>query len=314
MKKVLICGATGFIGRNALEHFTNKNEYEVHATWNKRNHFTMPNVTWHKIDLRNPNELDELFKLQFDYIIQAAATTSGAKDIVERPWIHTTDNAVMNSYIFRKAFETNVKHVIFYSCTVMYQSSEHTLKESDFNANNPLHNTYCGVGHTKLYLEKMCEFYARCGKTKFTAIRHSNIYGPHDKYDLERSHFFGASVTKVMNATNEITVWGTGEAERDILYVDDLNHFVDCVISKQEKNYMLYNCGYGKAYTVKNIIQKIIDASGKKLEMKHDLSQPTIKTSLALDCTLAKNELGWQPQTTLEEGIRNTLAWYQKNI
>lgn len=314
MKKILICGATGFIGRNALEHFTKKEGYEIHATWNKKPHFDTKGVTWHKADLRDPETLDNLFKIGFDYIIQAAATTSGAKDIVERPWIHTTDNAVMNSYIFRKAFETNVKHVIFYSCTVMYQSSETPLKESDFNAQSPLHNTYFGVGHTKLYMEKMCEFYARCGKTKFTAIRHSNIYGPHDKYDLERSHFFGATVTKVMNATNEITVWGTGEAERDILYVDDLNNFVDCALAKQQANYALYNCGYGKAYAVKDIIRKIINISGKKLEMKHDLSQPTIKTSLSLDCTLAKNDLGWSPKTTLEEGIAKTLKWYKDNL
>ena len=102
----------------------------------------------------------------------------------------------MNSYLFRAAFEHKVKHVIFFSCTVMYPSSEHALKETDFDANKALYPRYFGVGNTKLYIEKMCEFYAGISDTKFTAIRHSNIYGPHDKFDLERSHVFGEQLQK----------------------------------------------------------------------------------------------------------------------
>ena len=63
-------------------------------------------------------------------------------------------------------------------------------------------STYFGAGHTKVYLEKMCEFYARFGKTKHTVIRHSNIYGPYDKFDLEKSHVFGATVAKIFNSTD----------------------------------------------------------------------------------------------------------------
>jgi nucleoside-diphosphate-sugar epimerase len=160
----------------------------------------------------------------------------------------------------------------------------------------------------------MCEFYANIGETKFTAIRHSNIYGPHDKFDLERSHVFGATITKVLTAKDKITVWGSGEEERDLLYIDDLTNFVELVIEKQSENYRLYNCGYGKAVAIKDLVNKIVSSSGKAIKIEHDLSKPTIKTSLFLDCGLAKQELGWQPAATLEDGIAKTISWWRTNV
>lgn len=312
-KKVLICGATGFIGRNMVEQLSKRADFDVHAVRFNRPEYHCPNVTWHHADLRNQDDIERVIK-GVDIIIQAAATTSGSKDIVTRPFIHVTDNAVMNSLLFRSAFEHKVKHVVFFSCTVMYQSSDVALKETDFDANKPLHPRYFGVGNTKLYTEKMCEFYAGISDTKFTAIRHSNIYGSHDKYDLERSHVFGATITKVMNAKDKMVVWGTGEEERDLLYVDDLVDFVECAIAKQPGKYGLYNCGLGQAVAIRDLVKKIIAHSGKKLEIEHDLAQPTIKTSLFLNCDLAKKELGWEPKTSLDDGIQKTIAWWKENI
>ena len=76
----------------------------------------------------------------------------------------------------------------------MYPSSKKATKEKDFNGN--IIDKYKGAGETKVYLEN-CKFYSMLGNTKFTIIRHSNIYGPHDKYDLDKSHVFGATITKV---------------------------------------------------------------------------------------------------------------------
>lgn len=312
-EKILICGATGFIGRNMVEYFAKQEKYDVHAIRFNRDEYKVQNVTWHKADLRQTDDIERVIE-GVDVIVQAAATTSGAKDIVTKPYIHVTDNAVMNSYLFQSAFHHKVKHVIFFSCTVMYQSSETALKETDFNANDELHPRYFGVGNTKLYIEKMCEFYSRIGDTKFTAIRHSNIYGPHDKYDLERSHFFGANVTKTMIAKDSISVWGTGVEERDVIHIDDLCNFVDLALQKQEEKYKLYNCGAGKAESVINIIKRIVKYSGKDLKIEHDLSMPSIKTSLFLDCSLAKKELGWESKIEIEDGIARTTKWWNDNI
>jgi len=313
-EKILLCGATGFIGRNLLERFAKKQECEIVAVYNKKpSGEDKNNIEWVKADLCNPDDVRRVMK-GVDVVLQFAATTSGAKDISTKPYIHVTDNAIMNSYIFREAYEQKVKHVIFPSCTVMYQSSETGLKEDDFNGNNEIHSKYFGVGNTKVYLEKMCDFYSRLSDIKFTALRHSNIYGPYDKYDLERSHVFRATMTKVIKAEDKIVVWGSGEEKRDFLHVDDLVNFVELALLKQESNYELFNVGLGKACSIKDLVMSIVKSSGKDLEIEHDLDKPTIKTSLFLDCSKSKEKLGWEPQVSLEEGIERTLKWHRENI
>ena len=314
-KKVLVCGASGFIGRNIAEKLSENDSFEVYGTFLESENLEIQNVKITKADLRKKEDVDKVVK-GMDVIIQAAATTSGAKDIVNKPYYHVTDNAVMNSLIFRAAFENKVKHVIFFSCSVMYQPSEIPVREKDFNANDEIYKSYFGVGWTKVYIEKMCEFYSRIGEAKYTVIRHSNIYGPHDKYDLEKSHVFGATVTKVMTSpeNGEILVWGTGEEERDLLYVSDLVDFVETAMKKQKTKFELLNAGLGKSISVSDLVKKIIQISGKNIKIRYDASKPTIKTKLCLDCSKAKELFGWSQKIPLEEGIKKTIEWYKKNI
>jgi nucleoside-diphosphate-sugar epimerase len=313
MKRILICGATGFIGRNLLEYYLDKNEYNIRATYFRRSQISNINVEWIYADLRNYEDVKKALK-DVDIVLQFAATTSGSKDIVNQPYLHVTDNAIMNSLILRECYEQKIEHLIFPSCTVMYQKSETAISESDFNESEEILPFYYGVGNTKVYVEKMCNFYSRLGRTKHTVIRHSNIYGPHDKFDLEKSHVFGATVTKVMTSANGIiSVWGTGEESRDLLHVDDLINFIDISIKKQVSNFEIYNVGYGEGIKVIDLVKKVIKHSGKNIEIEHDLSKPSVPTSLFLDCSKAKNELGWTNKISLDEGVINTLDWYNKN-
>tara|TARA_Y200000002_G_scaffold71953_2_gene56343 strand:- start:2823 stop:3770 length:948 start_codon:yes stop_codon:yes gene_type:complete len=312
MKKVLICGATGFIGKNIIFNLAKNKNYEIHAVRFKKSAYKLPsNVKWHKADLRNPLLVDKLVK-GMDIIIQTAATTSGSKDIVSSPHIHVTDNAVMNSYIFRAAHEHNVKHLIFTSCTVMYPSSKKPTKESNFNG--IIIDKYKGVGETKVYIEKLAKFYSMVGNIKYTIIRHSNIYGPHDKFDLEKSHVFGATITKVMKAKNEIEVWGGGKEIRDFLYIDDLVDFVKKAIQKQKTSYEIYNCGSGKPISIKDLCKLVIELSNKNIKLKFNKSKPTIPFNLYLNCNKAKKELNWAPKTDINFGIKKTIKWWENNI
>lgn len=314
--KVLICGATGFIGRNIIEKLSLKDDLKIFGTYFK----TQPDnllskkrrISLIKVDLTQKKEVDKVVRGK-DIIIQAAAVTSGAKDILTKPYIHVTDNAIMNSLIFRAAFENKVKHVVFFSCTVMYPNRARPVKEEDFNSQ--ITDKYFGVGWTKVYLEKMCEFFSKISNTKYAAIRHSNIYGPFDKYDLEHSHVFGATVTKIMtNKSGEITVWGDGSEKRDLLYIDDLVDFVETIIKKQKDSFELINLGMGLSVSVKDLIKKIIKISGKSLSLEFDTSKPSIKFSLAVNIDRAKSKYNWKPKTSLDEGIKKTLSWYTKNI
>ncbi|MGE0096079.1 MAG: NAD-dependent epimerase/dehydratase family protein, partial [Alphaproteobacteria bacterium] len=301
-------------GRNLLEKFSLDSDLELIGVWHRRPQFDWHGVEWIRADLTNEKDVEHCLK-GVDVLIQAAATTSGSKDIVTRPYIHVTDNAVMNSLMFRAAHDHGVKHVIFFSCSVMYPSSDTPLREEDFDPGAGIHDRYFGVGWTKVYIEKMCQFYARLGKTRYTAIRHSNVYGPHDKYDLERSHVFGATITKVMSAKDgRILVWGDGTEARDLIHADDLTRFVRLAIERQTEPFTLCNVGTGHAVSVKDLVHRIVEASGRSLAIEHDLSKPTIKTTLSLDCTKARCDFGWEPRIALDDGISATIDWWRKHI
>ena len=312
MKNIIIMGGTGFIGKNLVIHFSKNKKYKVIATYFKSPKYKCSNVRWIKADLRNPKIVNKILK-NIDIVIQAAATTSGSNDIINNPYLHITDNAVMNSLILRSCFENKIKHFIFFSCTTMYPSSKKPLKEYQFTYDGILKNYY-GVAHTKLYIENMCKFFSSLNITKHTVIRHSNIYGPFDKFDLKKSHFFGASMTKVLTSQKNITLWGKGNEKRDLLYIDDLINFINLAINSQKNSYKLYNCSYGKSYSVKEVIKKIIKASGKKLDIRNDLTRPNLNINILVDSSKAINELGWTPKITLEQGIVKTIDWWKKNI
>jgi len=312
-KKILICGGTGFIGRNLVENLSKNKNYQVYATYNTTKKIKIKNVKWIKGDLRKDSFSKKITK-NIDVVIQAAATTTGSKDVVMQPFVHVTDNAVMNAYLFRNSYLNKVKHVIFFSCTTMYKSSKRPIKENNFNPLKDIEPKYFGVATTKVYNENMCDFYSRIGKTKFTAIRHSNIYGPYDKYDLERSHVFGATVTKVMTAKKEVVVWGRGTEKRDLLHVDDLVSFIKLSIKKQKNKFELLNCGAGYSISINNLVKKIIKISGKKLKIKYDLSKPTIPTYLSVNCDMARKKFGWKPKVNLDNGIKKTVDWWKDNF
>jgi nucleoside-diphosphate-sugar epimerase len=317
--KVLICGATGFIGRNIAEKLAKREDIELYGTYLDSEPLINLNIKMIKADLTKKEDVEKVVK-GMNIIIQAAATTSGVKDIQNQPYYHVTDNAIMNSLIFRAAHEYGISHVIFFSCTVMYQSKnkpflDFPVKETDYNPNEEIHPKYFGVGMTKVYIERMCEFFSRLGRTKYTVIRHSNIYGPHDKFDLEKSHVFGATMTKVLtNKSGEIVVWGTGEEERDLLYISDLVEFVELALDKQKEQFELVNVGLGSSISINDLVSKIIQKSGKSIKIKYDVSKPTIKTKLFLDITKAYRIFEWKPQISLEEGIQRTIIWYKNNI
>jgi GDP-L-fucose synthase len=310
--KMLIAGATGFIGRNLLEYFVSKKNFEVIGLYHLRPPYEISGVRWMQADLTRKEDVFRVLS-GVDVLIQAAATTSGVKDIVTRPHIHVADNAVMNSLLFSAAHELKVGHVVFFSCTVMLQSSDDAQTETSFNANVEIHARYFGAGWTKFYLERIAEFYSRLGKTRFTIVRHSNVYGPHDKFDLERSHVFGATVFKVMTEAEKIIVWGTGDETRDLLYVGDLVRFVELALAAQPHAYGLYNCGTGVPVQIKDLVARIVRASGRNLSIEHDVTAPTIPTNVHLDCTKALQELGWKPNTCLDQGISYTIDWWRRN-
>jgi len=320
-KKVLVLGASGFVGFSIFEALSKRDDLEVWGTYQRNryqrlNQFHKPKINFNHLipaDLTDPKQVLNIMANKFDVVIQTAAYSTGAKDAKEKPYTQITPNAVINSWVFQAAFDSNVSQVIFPSCSVMYPSRDEPSKETDVDRNN-LAGPYFGAANMKLYSEAMCQFFAGLGKTKFTVIRPSNIYGPYDRFDPERSHVFGATIRKVLEAQDgKVVVWGQGQEVRDFLYVSDFVRLIEMVIDRQDYAFDIFNVGLGKSVTIRELVEKVISVSGKNLEIVYDPSGPTIGTKISMNIDKVEQKFGWQPEISLNIGIAKTINWYRSN-
>lgn len=313
-QKILILGATGFIGSNLVNKFKNVKKYKIYAVFNrKKPHIRHKNIKWIKADLTKLKTLIKITK-NIDIVIQSAATTTGSQDVINRPYIHITDNVIMNAYLFKALHINSVKHLIFLSCTTMYKSSKRKQKEINFFNPKDFIPQYFASASTKTFNEQMCKFYSSLNKTKFTIIRHSNIYGPFDKFDLNKSHFIGATITKVMKARDKIEVWGKGLEGRDFLYVDDLISFISKAVAMQNDKFQIYNCGSGRLYKINDIVKKIIKYSKKNIKITYNETKPSIPINIVINSKKGQKHFDWKPKVSIEDGIKKTISWFNKNL
>ena len=309
---ITICGASGFIGKNLVQYFSKKNTFKIRAIYFNS---CIPTtieidgpIEWVRCDLTDKQSVQGLFNNQ-EAVLQFAAVTSGAKDIVERPYIHVNSNAIMNSILIQEAFECGVEHFLFPSCSIVYHRSEIPLTEKDYDPAKPIYKTYFGSAHTKLYIEKVLEFYSSIGSMRSTVIRHSNIYGPHDKFDLFRGHMLASTIIKAIAKTSEIILWGDGSLKRDFLYIDDMVDMVEKILLKQKNPFEIYNCGSGRLTDISQLIGLLSNLLNKHLNVTYDISKPNFDFVTVLECSKALREFGWHPKTSLEQGLDQTINW-----
>lgn len=315
-KTILLLGRDGFIGTNLFNYYTmSKPEYNIATCRHGKDFFEVSygHMKSFEANLTIQSHVDRLFdEIKPDIVIHAAAVTTGAKDTVERPWLHVTDNLRMNALVMEYCHTHNVKHCVWFSCGVMYQPKDFPQSETDWKDGEELYPTYYGVGNMKVYTEKLARFYSRLNSCKFTVIRNSNIYGPYDKFDLDKCHMLPAMVKKVCDAENTLEVWGTGQARRDLLYVDDCVDLISKCIEQQETPYELINCGAGQAYSIQEIIETLQEITGKSLTIEYRADKPDIPTTVIFNCDKAK-KLGWEPKVSLREGLTKTVEYYKKS-
>lgn len=308
-KKVLVCGASGFIGRNFFEFLSRRADLEVYGTYltNEDLNKQPPHRRLWRVDFTN---LESARKITsgFDIIINAAAMTDGSGAVKTHPEKYIAASNRINANLIEAAHDNDTPQFIFLSCTMMYPSSSRPLSEEEIE----LTNIYAWI---KVFAEQLCQFYSKLGRTKYTAIRHSNIYGPYDKFDLNRGHVFGATITKVMTSADggKVIMWGHGSEKRDFLNISDLLKFVELVMDKANHEYDVFNVGLGRSFSVKELVERIVSFSGKKLTIEWDISKPSANNEILIDIRKAERILGWQPTIDLDEGIRQTIDWYLKN-
>ena len=161
---------------------------------------------------------------------------------------------------------------------------------------------------------KMCESYNFQYKTNYKCLMPCNIYGPNDNYNSKTSHFFPALIKKILNAKKNkkksITIWGTGLAKREMMYVDDLADACIYFLNKKTKE-SLINVGTENDMAVIDYAKYILKELKLNCKIKLDKSKPTGTIRKLLDCRIAK-KYGWTAKISLQEGLRKTLADIQR--
>ena len=143
----------------------------------------------------------------------------------------------------------------------------------------------------------------------------TNLYGPEDNFDLESSHVLPALIVKFTDAVEKnletVTLWGTGKAKREFLYVDDLADALLFLMHNYTENIWI-NVGVGKDYSIEEAAHIIADIVGFNGKIVCDASKPDGTPRKLLDVSKI-NTLGWKAVTSLEEGLRKTIEWYKQN-
>lgn len=312
-KRILVAGGSGFIGSNLVARLVRRG-CRVRATY-RRPIAQSPRepVEWMRADLTRPEDCARAVR-DVDVVFQCAASTSGAAVIVQRPLVHVTPNVVMNALLFEAAHAAGARRLVYLSSAAAYPpAGDRPVAEDEMFTGEP-YPTYYPAAAMKRFAETLCEMYAHRIRPSLSTVvvRPSNVYGPYDKFDPERSHVTAALVRKVADRTEPIEVWGTGEDVRDLVYIDD---FLDGLLlaAEVDQDFFAVNVGSGSGVSVREILSQLLEIDGRpNAPVRYDPSKPTTIPVLRVDVTRAREMLGFRPQVPLAEGLRRTLQWYRR--
>ena len=302
--KILIIGTNGFLGK----HVKNKAielDYEVLEITGKQD-----------IDITKYDNLKNFINdSKPEVIINCAAFVGGISYGFKYPAQMLNINALMALNLYNIIKETKVKKLINPISNCAYPGNLNLYKEEDFFKGPPDSSVY-NYGIAKRLYVQLGESYFEEFRCSSTNIVLSNMYGPEDHFDEERSHALGAIVKKVVDAkkSNEkkVTLWGTGTPIREWLYVEDGATALIKAI-KLNEGHQLFNVGVGKGISVKELANLIKTKAGWDGEFIYDESKPDGVLEKKVDGTKGKSYLNWMPKTDLPNGIQNTIDWYIKN-
>jgi UDP-glucose 4-epimerase len=273
-------------------------------------------VCFVKMDVEHcdADKMTELFK-EIDVVFHLAAVHGGRGYIDTHP-ADACSNFAIDHYVFESAFRSGVKKVVFASSACVYPpwlqnryDSDYLLKESDCDPLNQSQPSRADLeyGWAKLMGEVQLNAFIKQYGLKGCSVRFVTVYGPREN----ETHAVIALIYKAFERMNPFVIWGTGEQDRDFVYVSDI---VNGMILAAEKisDGTPINLGTGRRYKLKEVANIIFDIMNFHPKVVFDASKPTGVVSRALDNKRAKELLGWEPKVSLEEGLRRTVEWYVK--
>jgi GDP-L-fucose synthase len=269
-----------------------------------------------ELDLLNQSAVQNLFsKTKIDHVFICAARVGGihANNSFQADFLY--ENLMIACNLIRSSAESNVTKLLFLGSTCIYpKQAPQPMQESSL-LTGPLESTNEAYAIAKIAGLKLCEKYNNQYGKNFISAMPTNLYGPNDNYHPENSHvvpgmFYKFYKAKLNNAPS-VTLWGTGNPQRELLYVDDL---ADALIFLMQ-NYSeptTINIGSGQEVTIRELAHLIKDIVGYKGDLTFDLSKPDGTLRKVADATRI-HSLGWRAKTPLAEGLKSAYAWAVEN-
>ncbi len=302
--KIYLAGHTGLVGSAILR--------SLQAQGYSR--FILRTID--EVDLTQQSAVEALFKQEKpDFVFLAAAKVGGIQANNTYPADFIYVNLQLECNIVHIAHKVGVKKLCFLGSSCIYPKFAQQPMKEEYLLDGKLEPTNEPYAIAKIAGIKMCQAYNRQYGTNFISVMPTNLYGPHDNFDLQSSHVLPALIRKFVDArkasASSVTVWGTGSPKREFLYVDDLadacvflmNHYDDGEI---------VNIGTGKDISIQELANMIKGEVGFNGAVEFDTTKPDGTPRKLLDVSKI-NAIGWTAKTPLREGIRKTIQWYLEN-
>ncbi len=319
MKKILICGAGGFIGGHLVSHFSKEKDVEIVCADIKPVNFwfqideNLKNYSFDLKDYENALKVTE----NVDYIFNFACNMGGM-GFIENNKAECMLSVLVNTNLLRAAKENNCKKYFFSSSACVYNASKQKksfisgLKETDAYPADPED----GYGWEKLFSERMCRHFSEDFGLETRIARYHNIYGPQGTFDGGREKAPAALCRKIIEAKNKnlkkIDVWGDGEQTRSFLYIDDcIKGTLDVFNSK---NHDIFNIGSEEQVSINEMISKIEEIADYKVKKHYQLDKPKGVRGRSSNNDYVTSKIGWKSENTLKEGLEKTYRWIENQI
>lgn len=259
-----------------------------------------------ELNLVDQPEVAKFFKEEKpDYVFLAAAKVGGivANNTYRAEFLY--DNLMIQNNVIHQSYLNDVKKLMFLGSSCIYPKLAPQPLKEEYLLTGALESTNEPYAIAKIAGIKMCDAYRSQYGSNFISVMPTNLYGPNDNYDLEKSHVLPAMLRKFIVAKNRgdaaVTIWGTGSPKREFLYADDLAEA--CMfLMKTYNNPGLVNIGVGEDISILDLavlVKKIVGFDGEILK---DLSKPDGTPRKLMDVSKL-NSLGWKATTSLEEGV-----------
>tara|TARA_B100000315_G_scaffold256493_2_gene302542 strand:+ start:5146 stop:6111 length:966 start_codon:yes stop_codon:yes gene_type:complete len=315
-KNVLVAGGTGLVGANLARRLGSEN-VNVLATFHSRTPDMlqipdMPGCQYRKFDFTSLHDCIEATR-NMNYVFICAAQTFGAKIMKENPTALIVPNLQINSGLLEACRMNAVERVVFISSSTVYQEAYYPIREDELDLNRPTYELYMGVGWMNRYIEQLAKFYYVRHGLKIGIVRPTNIYGPYDKFDDDKSHVLPALIKRAVNKEEPYVVWGDGYTVRDFIYVED---FVDALISILKRYCMCdpVNVSSGSKITIRDAVKVILEVCGHSVNPQYDVSKPNAIPYRMLNTNKFESIFGERAQTEFYRGIQHTVEWYKAKV